>query len=324
MSARASQSISSVGGGAMGSFSNNVDVGNTGAKAFLEGLTAGAVGASFLFASPRAALDAGFMASYVRRNGTDVVLALGNMTVGALDPAATLVDVVSITPTFTGRFGDINAIRKGISGQPFASVNTFALDHGNIATLTTLEAAAAAIGASPRRYVPQVGDPLVCSPRAALPAGLALSHARVSAAGVITIGLANPTAGGIDPASLTWDVACIGRAGGGLPANTRIAREKRGGFFIYPVEFTINHGNIGAFDHLEATVDLTTVGLRGIAPGMPVAVAPTAALPAGIGLSYARISAANTVAVDLVNITAGAIDPAAQTYRIAIINDLAA
>lgn len=327
MVARASRCVgNNNAAGMFGNISSAIDVASTGTKAFLEGsiAAAGLGGASFCVANPRTALDAGFLQSHIRCDGTNIFLALGNMTAGALDPTAETVDAIGLFMSVNaGRFGDRFAWRKGNSGRVYGSCSSFSLDHGSIATLTTLEAAAAAITASPRRYVPQVGDVVVCSPRAALPAGLALSHARVSAAGVVTIGLANPTAGAIDPAALTWDVYCIGKSGAGFPASTRIAPTKAGAFLVRPFLVTLNHGSIGALDHLEATFDTTSIGLRGVSPGMPVWVEPTAALPAGIGLSYARVSAGNTLAVDLVNITAGAIDPAAQTYKVAIFEALA-
>jgi hypothetical protein len=44
----------------------------------------------------------------------------------------------------------------------------------------------------------------------------------------------------------------------------------------------------------------------------------SAALPAGLVVSHARVSAANTVTITLTNITGSAIDPAAVTCRAAI------
>lgn len=40
------------------------------------------------------------------------------------------------------------------------------------------------------------------------------------------------------------------------------------------------------------------------------------ALSAGLGIANARVSAADTLAITFVNATAGAIDPAAETYKI--------
>lgn len=93
---------------------------------------------------------------------------------------------------------------------------------------------------------------------------------------------------------------------------------------LRPFQFNgLDHGNIVNATVVEATIDLAAVGLRGIAPGMPVYVEPTASLPAGIALSHARISAGNTLAIGLANVSIAPIDPAAQNWKIAVFEEVA-
>lgn len=58
-----------------------------------------------------------------------------------------------------------------------------------------------------------------------------------------------------------------------------------------------------------------TFTVPGLAVGMFVMVSKPS-LSAGLGVSTARVSAANTIAITFINATGGAIDPAAETYLI--------
>jgi hypothetical protein len=63
-----------------------------------------------------------------------------------------------------------------------------------------------------------------------------------------------------------------------------------------------------------ATTAEQTVTVPGVLPGDYIEVTkPT--LSAGVGIVNARVSAANTVAVQWVNATAAAVDPPSETYR---------
>lgn len=76
---------------------------------------------------------------------------------------------------------------------------------------------------------------------------------------------------------------------------------------------SLNFGSIGAGLAADLTITLT-----GAVAGDLVAVAAPAALEAG--LSYnAFVSAANTVTVRVMNNTAGAVDPAAANWTVAVI-----
>jgi len=63
-----------------------------------------------------------------------------------------------------------------------------------------------------------------------------------------------------------------------------------------------------------ATTAEQTVTVPGVLPGDYIEVTkPT--LSAGVGIVNARVSAANTVAVQWVNATAAAVDPPSETYQ---------
>jgi len=97
-------------------------------------------------------------------------------------------------------------------------------------------------------------------------------------------------------------------------ARVFIPRSNTGSDGFARTEEAIDHGAVGAAGILEATGALDVACLA----GDPVWVSPRAALPAGIGIVGARISAANTLAVTLMNATAAPIDPAAITYDVVV------
>ena len=225
-----------------------------------------------------------------------VGVAEGNLTAGAVNPAAENWDICAVRRN--GSDSEAGYVRAGSSGTLAASISSATIDHGNIITLVTVEAVAAAILAGPLQLRPVVGDPVVVSPRAALPAGLALSHARVSAAGVISVGLANPTAGTINPAALVWDMCVFTQA-----SNIRGNRSGRRGVTS---NISINPGSIAAAAVLEVAVNMP-----GAQIGDVVHVTAADGMDVRICISHARVSANNTVQVGFCNLTVGAVDPAA-------------
>lgn len=80
------------------------------------------------------------------------------------------------------------------------------------------------------------------------------------------------------------------------------------GIFFYSV--TWNPASVAAATSAEQTV--TVNGLQ--VGDVPVLVKPT--LSAGLGIGNVRVSAANTLAVTLVNATAGAIDAGSEVYTL--------
>ncbi len=67
-----------------------------------------------------------------------------------------------------------------------------------------------------------------------------------------------------------------------------------------------------------ATTAATSVASPGAQVGDLVQAQPRAALTAGIVVAYARVSSADTIALVLGNVTAGAIDLAAGTWDIRV------
>lgn len=65
-----------------------------------------------------------------------------------------------------------------------------------------------------------------------------------------------------------------------------------------------------------AEQDFTVTGLK--STDIPIAlIKPT--LTAGIGIGNVRVKTANTLSVTFINPTAGAIDPASETYKLVVI-----
>lgn len=75
---------------------------------------------------------------------------------------------------------------------------------------------------------------------------------------------------------------------------------------------TINPASIAAATSAEQTFTVT-----GLAVGdIPVVIKPSAT--AGVGIVNARVSAANTLAITFMNATAGAVDPASESYTVLV------
>ena len=87
-------------------------------------------------------------------------------------------------------------------------------------------------------------------------------------------------------------------------------------------------GNISAVSVLTLTFDVASVGaattveqtftVPGVRPGDIVAVNKPSH-STGLGIGSVRASAADTIAITFINVTAGAIDPAAEAYRVLVI-----
>ena len=83
---------------------------------------------------------------------------------------------------------------------------------------------------------------------------------------------------------------------------------------ILDFDVTLNPASVAA--NTTAEQDFTVTGLG--ANDIPLAlIKPT--LTAGIGIGNIRVKAANTLSVTFINPTAGAIDPASETYKLVII-----
>lgn len=90
-------------------------------------------------------------------------------------------------------------VNQGASGPGTIFKKRVSIDFGTVATVTNEEGTAAFAEAD-------AGDLVQVSPTAALPAGFVPGGARVSATGVVAIGIANMTGGTLTPNTLTFDV----------------------------------------------------------------------------------------------------------------------
>lgn len=84
----------------------------------------------------------------------------------------------------------------------------------------------------------------------------------------------------------------------------------------YEVLVTMDFTSVGTVSAAEQTITVA-----GVDPSMDtcLAVVPDAAsMEAGVALAGCRVSAANTVAVKLVNPTGAGVDPASRAYRVVL------
>lgn len=78
---------------------------------------------------------------------------------------------------------------------------------------------------------------------------------------------------------------------------------------LFAVQFTLDVTSKSA-----ATTAEQTVSISGLKVGDIVVCVNKPSLNAGLGIANARVSAADTLAITYINATAGAIDPASETY----------
>ena len=125
----------------------------------------------------------------------------GNQSGGSV--AATTI-TASSTATITGLLTATAGVKPGTSAVALTQVykGTVAVDPAEIAANTRAETQVTITGAA-------TGDIVIMNPPAALEAGLVFSHARVSAANTVQVGLGNITGSPIDGASLTWSYAIL-------------------------------------------------------------------------------------------------------------------
>jgi len=269
-----------------------IDHGSIGTKAVLEaaGAFAGLVQTNGLLFSPKTQYnDVGLFFSHARFSAAGVVaVGVANMTGLGVDPNSV---------NYAGnRY--FRSARYSPSGLISGFCRGVTVNVGAIPSLQTLvvDTGIGSVG----------GLGVVVSPRLALPAGIALSHGYTSGFTVKAV-LANLTGGPITPGDITLDVASHYGASTvrSAPSGLHFERTFNG--------VAIDHGSVGAAAVLEATATV-----EGVRPGDIVNAAPRAAFTAGIALSHARVTAPDTVAVGLANLTGGGIDPAAVTYDITV------
>lgn len=160
-------------------------------------------------ASPVNALAAGIAYShpFIDASG-DVFVVMHNLTALGVDPGPVNFDFVFLRATpfqspLTPNLINTAPCRTSPSGMITAITLPLTIDSAQIANDVVVETAFTVPGTGP--YLPTLTTVVMVTPRAALPAGIALSHGRMTGAGAGVVGLANLTGAPIDPAALTLD-----------------------------------------------------------------------------------------------------------------------
>lgn len=83
---------------------------------------------------------------------------------------------------------------------------------------------------------------------------------------------------------------------------------------ILDFDVTLNPASVAANTTAEQDFTVSGLGINDIPLSL---IKPT--LTAGIGIGNIRVKAANTLSVTFINATAGAIDPASETYKLVVI-----
>lgn len=261
---------------------------------------------------PQGAYATGLFYSHARTTAVGSgVIGVANSTVAGIDPASTAYNLM-------GMRSNIGAIpiylRASQSGRlSVARAGVVNVDAGSIATKAN---GLVNISAS----VPDAvsGDCVVASPRTALTAGIAFSHVFIAGGGAVNVVLHNLTAGAVDPAAVDFDFVLLKA----LDAGGRAVRASPSGLIcIQSFIVSIDFPSIAALTVVEAAAAFVPIGKSIPVPNtannrLPVVTATpnAAALPAGLAISHARISATNTVSIGLANVTANPIDPAAISF----------
>lgn len=157
---------------------------------------------SLVIASPVNALPAGLAFSECQSDdGNQVRVEYACLNAGAIATGAALwtVCVLIVAEAVAATLALVDGTRTSPSGVARLRRLAVALDHPSCAAALVTEASVAVPGVLP-------GDVVHVMPSAALPAGLALSHGRCETAGQALIGLANLTAGAIDPVSQNYEL----------------------------------------------------------------------------------------------------------------------
>jgi hypothetical protein len=121
-----------------------------------------------------------------------------------------------------------------------------------------------------------------------MPTGLFVAYPFVSSAGSVTILLGNAHTSAVASGNLVFNIECT--AGGNTESASGPVNGSKGSFAT--VDTVIGP---------HTTVALAAVTLAGAKVGDLLRVSPRSTLPGSLGLAYARVSAADTVVLALVN-----------------------
>ncbi len=193
-----------------------------------------------------------------------------------------------ITPTAAESY--VFAATNGISAS--SNVFTIGVNVGTLAacaTITTAEQSVAVTGLLTTDVIMGVSKPTA-------QAGLGIAGYRVSSAGNLGITFVNPTAAGITPtANEVYQVSVF---------------RQNPAAILAPYAQSLAPASVAANTTAEQTFTVT-----GLVASSPVAVNKPSLQP-GLAIVGARVSAANTLAINYQNNTGSAIVPSAETYTI--------
>lgn len=185
------------------------------------------------------------------------------------------------------------AATRGTAAGVIATLNGAVASPSAVGTLTTSEKTMTMMTAAGSNFALAAGD-LVFVNKPTSQAGLGVGNVRVSAANTLAVNFSNPTAATITPtATETYSVA-VKRMAPVAPLVVQTAT-------LTPAAVAPN------------TAAEQTFAVSGLVAGSPVWVNKPS-LTAGIGIAGARVSAAGTLALNFVNVTAGTITPPVEGY----------
>jgi len=203
--------ISSAGSGV--SAAGNVAANASALRALTAAVVAGA--GNVLVASPRLALPAGFALDQGAVNvGGDGLIGIHNLTAAPADPATPRWDWVILQRFVSDSSGGaLDVLRPRVSGSGQFFIRRFRVSIEFSAGIAAEAVGEASAVVAPRTPILVSDETLsrisvaLANPTAALPAGFAVSHARISAENTLTVGLANVSgAGPTAPGTVEFDI----------------------------------------------------------------------------------------------------------------------
>ncbi len=260
----------------------------------------GAKVGDIVLATPLGTWPAGLIMCPHRVLAADVVsVRIGNCTVGAVDPAAQTVRFAVFRPVPRG------ADRSSPSGAAMKLTVDVTIDLPNIVTRTAVDVAVA-VPAS------LVGDTVILTPLGAIAgvAGLSLGGPhRVLADGTVTFRIGNPTAADVDAVSQSFRVTLYRN-------RARPDRQSPSGR-TQRRDVTVSALNIASIAAHSQNVE--SIAVPGAQVGDAFIITPKGTFDVGVTCGPHNCAVAGTVLATFANMTAGAIDVAAQDYLVSCI-----
>jgi hypothetical protein len=243
-------------------------------------LLGGAVGQLCVFTPRSGAWDVGLAGFVGFADAAALNVVLCNVTAGDIDPAAVDYDWSIL----------IDSFRRPSAGAPCYTKQSITFDAANCVAASATVQTPAIPGAD-------AGDSILVAVPAAFPAGVGVGVGAVTGT-TPQIPFVNPTAGDVNPASLTYDVVLIKGPQRQSPSGQAVAIK----------------GSVTFDAPNNPTIAVTnwSVPIAGTLPGDVVAFTARAALT--VAPCVGRCNVAGTVVVPCINPTGGGVNPGSQTY----------